>query len=304
MNPTLESNRKLRHAERVGSASGVAMLARGDATSAPPASGTAYAGEKAIANAFKPLLGDHRYWVAQTRVAMIFAALMLVALIAVGWLMTPSLLMGGLIAFLMAGLIISCYHWIFYQWGPAWVNEQRHAAASQQLEQSGDAHAPPAGLLSMLMLIGVLTVDGFLSGASLTQTMFAKILTPKMALLAAVAWGVVATALLFKLVHDAARESAICSRRNLIRQLLASNDPTDQARGRAMIAAVGTALGHDFSARANSWFSRGVLAIALVVLAGSIFLLRYNEPAGPSTDPGGVETEQMPTGFRDAFFRA
>lgn len=298
MNPTLESNAKLRSADRLGSASQSARLARNDAASPPPAANAAYSGETTIAQAFKPLLGEHRYWVAQTRVAMISTLVILAAVLAVAYWMEPSLLMAGLMAFLIAALFISGYHWIFKKWGPSWISEQRWTASDEQLVASSDAHTPPVGLLSMLVLVGIMTVDGFLSGFSLTQSVFANIFTPRMALIAAVGWGIAATALLFKLIHDAALESAINERRRLIRQLSASGDPAVVARANAIKQAVGNKLGNDYSTQGNRYFSRIALTVTVLVLAGSMFMLRSNE--GGATEPSG---EQQPVQYQNAFYR-
>ncbi len=298
MNPTLEFNAKVNRADRMGGASHVGRLARSDAVSAPPAADAPYAGETTIAQAYKPLLGDHRYWVAQTRIAMISTLLMVVAVTAVAYLMEPSLLMAGLMVFLMSALLISGYHWIFKKWGPSWISEQRWAASDEQLVASGDAHTPPVGLLSMLVLVGIMTVDGFLSGSSLTQSVFANIFTPRMALIAAAGWGVGATALLFKLIHDAALESAINERRSLIRQLSASGNPDDVARATAMKLAVGNKLGNDYSTQGTRYFSRMALTVTVLVLAGSMFLLRSHDTG--ATEPA---VEQQPVGFQNAFYR-
>lgn len=298
MNPTLESNQKERRAARMGSASQTASLARNDAASAPPAAGDAYAGEHTIALAYQPLLGHHRYWVAQTRTAMFSTLLMLLAVVAVGAFMEPSLWMAGMLAFFLAAFLISGYHWIFKKWGPSWISEQRLCHCDEQLVESGDAHTPPVGLLSMLVLVGIMTVDGFLSGSSLTQSVFANIFTPRMALIAAVGWGVGVTALLFKLIHDAALESAINERRGLIRQLSTSANSDDQLRADAMKRSVGNKLGNDYSTSGNRYFSRAALTVTVLVLAGSMFLLRSHD--GTSTEPGA---EQQPVGFQDAFYR-
>lgn len=279
MNPTFEYNTALRNAQRAGSDQAAARLAASDAASPPPAANQPYAGEQAIANGFKPLLGVHRYWSRPTYVSMMFTLVLLIISLALPYFFEVSLALIAVLAFTLTATVISGYHWIFKKWGPAKITEERLPQAKGELHSSGDEHNKPVNLLQMLVMTGVMTIDGFMSGASLVDSVFSHLFTPRVAMLAAVAWGVGATVLLFKLITAAATEAAINERRGIIRQLSASADAEDQAQAQAMKKAVGGRLGNDFSTKANRHFAQGALAVCVLVLAGSIFLLRNNAPA-------------------------
>ena len=153
-----------------------------------------------------------------------------------------------------------------------------NACPKAELLASGDMHKPQVSLLEMLVLVGVMTIDGFLSGASLVDSVFSHLFTPHGAMMAAVAWGVGATVLLYKLILDAATEVTINERRGIIRQLSVSDDAEDQALATAMKKAVGGKLGNDLSTKANRNGARSALVVCVIVLAGSTFLLRTNAP--------------------------
>lgn len=286
MNPTFDYNATQRTADRAGNHQATQRLASSDAAGAPPAANQPYAGEQAIANAFKPLLGVHRYWARQTFVAMVVTLVLLGISLALPYVFAPSLALTGVLAFTMTGTVIAGYHWIFKKWGPAKISEERLPQANEELKVSGDEHKQPVSLMEMVVLAGVMTMDGFLSGSSLVDSVFAHLLTPRMAMLAAVGWGLGATVLLYKLIIDAATEASINERRGIIRQLSASAAADDQMMAIAMKKAVGGKLGNDFSSKANRYFAQGALAVCVVVLAGSTFLLRNNA----STEPEAVDS--------------
>lgn len=298
MNPTFDYNSTQRNADRAGSRQSAQTFAASDARSAAPDLNQPYTGEQAIANSFKPLLGVHRYWARPTFVAMVATLLLVLISLALPYFFSPSLPLTGVLAFTISAAVISGYHWIFKKWGPAKITEERFPQAKEELADSGDEHKKPVELLEMLLLTAVMTIDGFLSGSSLVESVFAHLFTPRMAMLAAVAWGVGATALLYKLIMDAATAAAINERRGIIRQLSASADPDDQAQAVAMKKAVGGKLGNNFSTHANSYFAQGALAVCVVVLAGSTFLLRVNAPAD-----GEPQEKANPAIAQPAFLR-
>ena len=100
-------------------------------------------------------------------------------------------------AFTVPGALI-CGHCAFFKrYGPSMISGDRLTGAKQALRESDDEHPKLMSLPEMLLMIGNMTLDGFLSGSGLSQTIFQEIFTPRWALVAGVAWGVAATALLF-----------------------------------------------------------------------------------------------------------
>ena len=278
MNPTFDYNTTQRDAERACSHQAVQKLAANDARAAVPGANQPYAGEVAITNSFKPLLGVHRYWAWSTFVSMVATLLLATLSLGLAYFLEPSLALTASVAFTMAATVISGYHWIFKRWGPAKITEERLLQAKAELLASGDTHKPSVSLLEMLVLVGVMTIDGFLSGSSLVDSVFSHLFTPRGAMIAAVAWGVGSTVLLCKLILDAATEETINERRGIIRQLRVSDDAEDQALATAMKKAVGGKLGDDLSTKANRYGARSALVVCVIVLAGSTFLLRTNAP--------------------------
>ena len=278
MNPTLDYLLSRRRAKLAASASAVQQLAAADARAAPPAAGMPYEGEKALANAIKPALQAHAYFMKET----VAAAAGLVCLggltAALPYLMAPSLAQAGLMAFTLTGAVICGHYAFFKRYGPQLISEGRLTGAKQALKESDDEHHKPMGLPEMLLMIGIMTLDGFLSGSGLSQTIFQEIFTPRWALMAGVAWGVGATALLFKLVQDAALEFTLNQRRTVIRNLSQSSDADDQARAQVMKKAVGGKLNNDYSTQANKTGARWALTLTVMVLSGSTFLMRTSQP--------------------------
>ncbi len=203
---------------------------RNDLSAPPPANAAPYAGERRIGDAFKPLTQRYAYFAQETKAAMVI--MLLASIIAVlmpfwlGW----TLFSVALTVLALVAALIGAYRWYFHPYGPEVICSARWQAAHVELADAGDAALPPSGLLSTLTLIGIAGVDGFLSGSSLSSGVFANLFTPTMALLAATAWGIGSTYLLYKLAHAAALEANINARRTLIRNLSASRDPDDQAR--------------------------------------------------------------------------
>ena len=148
------------------------------------------------------------------------------------------------------------------------------------------------------MMLGIMFLDGFMSGSGLSQSIFQEIFTPRWALVAGAAWGVGATVLLFKLVDDAAKEYAINQRRTVIRNLSQSSDADDQARALAMKRAVGGKLNNDYGTRANKTGARWALVATVLVLSVSTFLMRTG---GHDDSAPGV---QQPAVQSPAFLRA
>lgn len=280
MNPTHAAQAAQRSAQRATSDIALRDLAVADLRAAPPAAGAPNGGEIAIGNIFKPALSIFPYFQGQTRAAMVATMLLLLMTLVLTalCLKAPSLWSAAGTLFALAGAAIAGYQWIFRRWGPASISAARFEQARAELEQSGDHHQKPVGLLEMLVLVLLMVIDGFLSGTSLTG-LFANFLTPGAALMASVAWGVAATALIYKLVADAALEVAINDRRSAIRHLSASTDAADQALAAQMRATVGGKLGNDFSLGANRTSARFALAATALALSASTFLIRAYPPA-------------------------
>lgn len=280
MNPTHAATAALRTAENATSHRQLQELAISDLHAAPPDPLNPYGGERAIGNAFKPALRIFPYFMGQTRAAMVatWGLLALTIVLLALCVKTPSVWFAAGALFALTSMTIAAYQWIFRKWGPSSISPERYQQARDELVQSGDNHQKPIDLLEMLLLVGLMVVDGFLSGSSLTG-LFSNFLTPTGAMVASIGWGIAATALLYKLVSDAALEVAINERRNSIRHLSASANPDDQLLAAQMRAAVGGKLGNDFSTQANRASARIALAVTALVLSGSTFLIRANPPA-------------------------
>lgn len=299
MNPTIENESIHRSARRETSPARTRRQAAADAKAPPPRGGLPYAGERAIATAYVRALNAYPYFRRQTHAALAmmigFAVLAAVIGFAFG---VGNLVSAAAVAFCAVAAIISGYHWYFKKWGPGVITGERYEEAARQLADSGDIHAAPLPLLSVLMLVGIMLVDGFLSASSLTTTVFAEMFTPGWAIVAAVGWSIGATYLLTKVILSAAMEAAINERRTVIRNLAVSSNPEDRAHAVRMKKAVGGKLLNDYDTRSNRYTARIGLAIACVVLAGATFVMRTNSEPPPAADPALAPTKAQPAVLR------
>ncbi len=293
MNPTFDSTAAINRAEKAGTITAVTRLASVDTSSAPLPAGTPTHGELALATAYKPALGLPPYFIKHTRAAMGITLAMATATVVLPFVFSPSVGLISVVSFTATAAILGGYHWIFRKWGPSSISEERFILAKAELQASADDHQKPMTLLDTLGLLGIMTIDGALSGTAL-MSMFENLFTPRLAMVAAVGWGIAATALLFKLITSAAEERACNDRRESIRNLSRSSDPGDQAHAQAMKLAVGSKLGNDYSLSANKKSSRVALVLSVLVLAGSTFFLRAHHDAGGSS-PAPV---QQPVKFQ------
>ena len=298
MNPTLDYLASRNRARAAAAPGRVRQLALADAQAAPPTANAPFAGELALANAIKPAMHAHAYFKKQTVAAAAGFVVLGSAALALPYLMVPSLVFLGVEAFALAGAAISGYYTVFKRYGPSKISEDRLVDAQQALKASDDEHHKPMSLLEVLMMLGIMFLDGFMSGSGLSQSIFQEIFTPRWALVAGAAWGVGATVLLFKLVDDAAKEYAINQRRTVIRNLSQSSDADDQARALAMKRAVGGKLNNDYGTRANKTGARWALVATVLVLSVSTFLMRTG---GHDDSAPGV---QQPAVQSPAFLRA
>ena len=163
--------------------------------------------------------------------------------------------------------------------GPPFVDSERYAQAGTRLEDSGDIHARPMSVLMITIMTFIFTIDGALSGVTLTTEVFGSIFTPRMAAAATALWSLGTAFLLFHLTRNAAQECARNQRRVLVRNLLASPRAADHERAEAMIDAVGPVLGHDFSQGANRTRARWALALVVTLLSVTTFLVRVTGSA-------------------------
>ncbi len=274
---------------------GLRHLARSDLSAPPPASAAPYAGERRIGDSFKPLTQRYAYFAPETKAAMVIMLLALIIAVLTPYWLGWTLFSVAVTVLALVAALIGAYRWYFHPYGPQVISSARWQAAHAELADAGDATLPPSGLLSTLTLIGIAGVDGFLSGSSLSSGVFANLFTPTMALLAATAWGIGSTYLLYKLAHAAALEANINARRTLIRNLSASRDPDDQARALRMKKAVGDLLGQAYDLHANRRSARIGLACAALVIALSMFALRLtgDEASSSETPPAGLAPARL-----------
>jgi len=288
MNPTHKRSQAERHAGTETRPSRLKRMVHADLDAAPPAAGEVYAGERRIAQVYKPLTQRYAYFRQETTAALVIAVLAMLLAMA-GPLLFGWGMLGVAIAVISGVIAVICVHrWYFHRFGPEHIQVERWQAAHRELQDAGDASLRPAGLLPTLTLVAIAGVDGFLSGSALASSVFANVFTPAMATLAATAWGVGVTYLLYKLVHAAALEANINERRHLVRNLSTSAEADDRERARRMKAAVGDVLGQSYDLRADRKSARWVLVGATVVLALSLFALRVgagDPPAGGALAP-------------------
>lgn len=287
MNPTIDALNTHRSAAKATSQARINRLAAADTKTPPPAADQPYAGEKAIAHPYKRALQACAYFRKQTAAALLMMIVFGVVAVLVPLVFGITLMTAAITIFAILATGISGYHWWFKKWGPALITEARFEAAKQQLADSGDLHTPPLPLLPLIVLVAIMLVDGFLSGSSLANTVFANMFTPRVALAAAIAWGVGVTYLLFKVVISAATESAINERRSVIRNLAVSANPDDRALAIRMKAAVGGKLLNDYDTRSNRYTARVGLVVTVLVLAGATFLMR----ASPEPDAAPAQAQ-------------
>lgn len=287
MNPTHKRSSAERNAARQTSRAQLKSMVTADLNAAAPAAGDSYAGERQIGRIYKPLTQRYAYFSQETQAALCLMIVLTLMVIATPLLLGWGLWSTALVAIAAIGAVICAHRWYFHRFGPEFIAIDRWENARKELQDAGDAGQLPAGLLPTLTLVGIAGVDGFLSGSSLTTGVFANIFTPLMATLAATAWGIGATYLLFKMVHAAAFEANVNERRSMIRNLSVSPDPADQDRARRMKAAVGDALDQSLDRHADRKSARVGLICAALVLALSMFALRMGSDSRSDPPSGG-----------------
>ncbi len=289
MNPTHKRTQAENEAKRQTSASQLAHLASADLSSAPPASEDDYGGPKQIMHAHKPLLQRYAYYDQETRAAAVAMVIGLLLAIAVLMLFGLNLLTIGVASIAVITALLGGYYWYFKRYGAEYISVQRWKDAREQLRDSGDENFVPMAFLGMLALVGIAGVDGFPSGGSLSG-IFQNSFTPNIALMFAAAWGIGATYLLFKMAYAAALEANTNERRALIRNLISSNEPEDQARGKRMKAAVGDVLGQSLHLDDDKKSARVGLVCAALVISVSMFAMRIGGQEGDE-----AATSKQPT---------
>jgi len=281
----------------------LARLVQADLKAPPPKPGTPFAGEMLIRQLCAAPQSSKPYYMAQTVTAALLTPVF-------GWAgytaatdPDPAMWSGPLACVLFALCGLCVYFVIGKSYGPAVIDKKRFEVARERLDGSGDRDSPPMSLALTLAVALVLTVDGALSGFTLTSNAFASTFTPTIALWASCAWSMGTAWLIWELVANASREAVIGQRRATIRNLLFSRDPDAVKRAQAMQHRLVHVLGHDYAA-SSRWRARLLLSSVVLVLAASTFVMRVisehdvNEAeiapekeaaSAEATDPPGVE---------------
>lgn len=170
-------------------------------------------------------------------------------------------------------------------WGPDVITTQSHAASQEALAASLDEHVRPPPLLLTLALLGLLVLDAVMAGTAILE-FFTGSFTAAAAQTLATLWGLVVGGTLWKLTDAAADEARVASVRSMARRLDASNRASDRTRLERLMAAVGSRIGMDLSARRDVTWRAGLAATVLVLSVSTALLRGFAAP--PEADAGPV----------------
>jgi hypothetical protein len=170
---------------------------------------------------------------------------------------------------------VCLYHFFFVNHGPLHISDERWEGANQSLKLSGDDVTKPLPLIAKILLVTLLFGDGLGTGWSIASGAFGAVLSPNLAMAAALVWSLLVTALLYKLIVSAAREGAINARRDSIRAMLTSTDADVKDQAAERMKLVGNTLGNTLDVDANRKSARVALVAAVLMLSISAFALRW-----------------------------
>lgn len=269
----------------------IRALVQSDLRGAPPPLGELFPGQRALAARAGGPAGTLPYYLPQTLLALALAVTFGIAAWLVAASSEPGVWTRGAVLALALGAALALWQALGHRFGPPLIDQQRLADARAALERSGDGQARPLGVGVLTVIAIVFAMDGWLAAFSIVSEAAGAILSPKLAMGAALACSALTSFLLFELTSFAAREQALNRRRHMVRALLGSKEPAEQERAKAIISSVGAQLDYDFSRAATRTRARWTLSVLVIALSVAVFTVRINTEhlAAAETPP---ETEE------------